>query len=185
MAFLKPHCAAKSSFCGQLKLKKLIIRDGPKLDDRADQEIWPQLSKNQQAKLNREAGIELPKRNKKTKVIFLEGGGQVNVSVVQSIDTLLGHDYPELVFFDPGKKKLGLISIPTKIIPKHAFDLFPEQLEKAKEELKKAQEAAGDHQDMLTMLKKKIKQLEHDNKGDIPEKVAGEAIGIVFYDSEG
>ena len=79
MAASKP-CAAKSSFCGKLKVEKLILREGQTLDQRADDEIWPQLSKNQQAKLNREAGIEPPKRNKKAKVIFLEGGGQVNVS---------------------------------------------------------------------------------------------------------
>ena len=178
-------CAAKTSFCGKLKVEKLILRKGQTLDQRADDEIWQQLSKGQQANLNREAGIQPQRGKKKTKVVFLEGGGQVNVSVVKSIDTLMARDYREIVFFDPGKKKLGLISIPIEIIPKHAFDLFPEQLEKAKEKLAKAQEAGGDHQETLKRLQKQIRQLEHDNKGDIPEKIAGQAIGTVFQNSDG
>lgn len=184
MALSKP-CGAESSFCGKLGLKKLQTRDGPTLDERADEEVWEKMSKQQKDAVKREAGIQTPKGGKKKRenqVIFLEGGGQVSITVVGTSKTLMARDYPEIVYFS-GKKKLGLIFIPKEIIPKHAIDLFPELIEKAKEELAKAVDSGCEQEETLKYLEKKIQLLEKDNKGDIPEREAGLGIKEVFKTS--
>lgn len=167
MALSKP-----CTLCLKLKDRRIKTRSGQKLDERADEEIWSIYSKN------RKHAVEIECQN-----IFLEGGGQVSQSGVGSSKVLLKRDYPEINDLSR-KKKLGLLMIPKKIIPKHPIDLYPKKLPLAKESIEKSIASGSDiHKETVDLIDKKIKTMEIDYKGFIPEMDAGDGIKEVFLNS--
>lgn len=145
------RCGAKSTFCGKLKTSKFKTRrGGPSLDERADRNIPKIMGKKLQHSLKNEINL------------MLAGGGQSSLSISGSSQMLFKRDYPNLVNFD-GKSKVGVICVPSQIIPKYGFNLYHD---KQQEAIDAAQQAGYER------LAKEVRKARRSDIGDIPEENA-------------
>lgn len=178
-AATKGSCGAKSSFCGKLKVSRLKTMPGvPTLDERIDDDVIPVMGKKQKHEISNESEMQFPgskRKSLRTKKghVFLEGGGQKSFSLRESSLTLFQRDYQQLYTFD-GTKKLGVITVPSQIIPKCAINLFPEKLPEA-------YKAAKDNQ--MDELAKEVERALKADVIDVPVVNAFEGLKQAFGDS--
>lgn len=166
MSLSKPRCGAHASFCGKLKATKIATKPGePRLDERADKDV------------QRVMGRKLKKSYQN---LMLAGGGQSSFKLSDSSQMLFKRDYPILVEFD-GRKKIGPIFVPSKIIPKYGFNLYRDKLSQAKVA---AEDAVEQHPELaLQDLAKKVLKAERSDVGDLPEENAFSAFQDAFQDA--
>lgn len=163
MPLSKPICGASSSFCGKLKASKIQTRsDGLTLDERVDDELLPVMGKKLKDSIKKEVTN-----------LMLAGAGQSSLSISGSSKMLFQRDYALLCDFD-GTTKIGVIMVPSKIIPKYGINLN-------REKLQGAIDAARQHQ--FEDLTTKAKKAQRADVGDVPEEEAFDGLEKALEDS--